>query len=154
MRIGITGHRLLGDRKNEDAIRVKLEEVLVAHAHASDEALSSLAIGADQIFAEVALALAMRLYVVLPCARYETTFQPAELQSFDRLLALATRTTQLVFAAPSEAAFEAAGRFIVDNCDLMIAVWDGEEARGRGGTADIVAYAQARGAPLIVLPAH
>jgi hypothetical protein len=33
-----------------------------------------------------------------------------------------------------EAAYEAAGRYVVDHCDLLIAVWDRKPAQGRGGT--------------------
>jgi hypothetical protein len=36
----------------------------------------------------------------------------------------------------------------VDRCDAIIAVWDGEKSRGRGGTAEIVGYAQEQGVPI------
>ena len=35
-------------------------------------------------------------------------------------------------------AYERAGRYMVDRCDALIAVWDGENPRGQGGTAEIV----------------
>jgi hypothetical protein len=44
------------------------------------------------------------------------------------------------------------GEYIVDHCDMLIAVWDGQEAKGKGGTGDIVAYARKRGCPLIIIP--
>lgn len=46
-------------------------------------------------------------------------------------------------AAPEEAdlAYEAVGRMVVAQCDVLIAIWDGEGARGRGGTAQVVAEA-------------
>lgn len=34
------------------------------------------------------------------------------------------------------------GMYVVDNCDILIAIWDGKEGTSRGGTADIVAYAR------------
>jgi hypothetical protein len=37
---------------------------------------------------------------------------------------------------------------VVDRCDALIAVWDGEKSRGRGGTAEIVGYAQEQGVPI------
>ncbi len=40
-----------------------------------------------------------------------------------------------------ERAFFKAGQFIVDQCDLIMAVWDGEKADGKGGTGDVVQYA-------------
>ncbi len=47
-------------------------------------------------------------------------------------------------ADPQEArrqAYESVGRSVVDACEILIAVWDGKPAQGRGGTADIVRYA-------------
>ena len=43
---------------------------------------------------------------------------------------------------PSEAAFLAAGRLVVERSDVLAAVWDGKPARGSGGTADVVDYAK------------
>jgi hypothetical protein len=48
----------------------------------------------------------------------------------------------LHFAAPGEDAYEAAGRWIATESEVLIAVWDGQPARGRGGTADTVSYAR------------
>jgi hypothetical protein len=41
-------------------------------------------------------------------------------------------------------AYEQCGQYVVDHCDVLIAVWDGEPTRGRGGTAEIVQYAIGR----------
>jgi hypothetical protein len=42
----------------------------------------------------------------------------------------------------------------VDRSDVLLAVWDGQPARGPGGTGDVVAYARARGTPVeVVWPA-
>ncbi len=46
-------------------------------------------------------------------------------------------------------AYFEAGRYVVDHCDVLIAVWDGEPPRGMGGTAEIVAYAREQNRPLI-----
>ena len=48
-------------------------------------------------------------------------------------------------------AYEQVGRHVVDHCDVLIAVWDGKPSRGRGGTAEIVAYARERKLPLIIV---
>ena len=34
---------------------------------------------------------------------------------------------------------------------MLVAVWDGQPARGLGGTADVVAYARQRGVPMEVI---
>ena len=48
-------------------------------------------------------------------------------------------------------AYEDAGRYVVTHCDILIALWDGRPSRGRGGTAEIVAYAREEKRPLIII---
>jgi hypothetical protein len=50
-----------------------------------------------------------------------------------------------------ESAFFAAGRYIVEQCDLLIAVWDGQPSKGLGGTGDVVAYARGVNRQVVVL---
>ena len=38
---------------------------------------------------------------------------------------------------------------VVDLTDIVLAVWDGQPAKGKGGTADVVAYVLRRSVPLI-----
>ncbi len=40
----------------------------------------------------------------------------------------------------------------MDECDVLLAVWDGKPAAGRGGTAEIVAYALKRRVPVVAIP--
>ena len=42
----------------------------------------------------------------------------------------------------------ASGRYILDRCRFLIAVWDGQPGGGLGGTAHIVTEARQRGLPL------
>jgi hypothetical protein len=46
-------------------------------------------------------------------------------------------------------AYAEAGRYMVDHCDILIAIWDGRPARGEGGTAEVVDYAREQNRPLI-----
>lgn len=45
----------------------------------------------------------------------------------------------------------AGGRVVVDRSARLLAVWDGQPARGHGGTAGVVAYARKRGVPVEVI---
>ncbi|WP_441286189.1 hypothetical protein ACSRUE_27525 [Sorangium sp. KYC3313] len=152
MRIGITGHRHLGGSDDRKGVHAEISARLRERARPGDEALSSLAIGADQIFAQAALEAGLRLHAVVPCEGYDATFSPEELQGYEALLTAATEVTTLAFPIPSEIAFEAAGRWIVDHCDAVIAVWNGCPASGRGGTGDIVDYARSKNVQLVVIP--
>ena len=68
-----------------------------------------------------------------------------DLASFRSLLEAAQTITRLDYPEPSEEAFMAAGKSIVDSCEMLIAIWDGKPARGLGGTGDVVRYARKTG---------
>ena len=97
--------------------------------------VSSLAEGADQLFAEIVLTLGKSLEVVIPCHNYESAFQnPIAAQQFRNLMNRASRSYSLHFEGPSEEAFYQAGRSIVEASDLMVFVWNGKPAKGHGDT--------------------
>ncbi len=54
-------------------------------------------------------------------------------------------------AKDRQKAYEGTGQYIVDHCDMLIAIWDGKPSRGKGGTADIVTYTRKMKCPLIIL---
>lgn len=49
----------------------------------------------------------------------------------------------------SEDAYLAAGHWVVDHSDLMMLMWNGYPAVGRGGTADVASYARSLGRPFV-----
>jgi hypothetical protein len=104
--------------------------------------ITSLAAGSDQLFAESLSAWQIPYEVIIPCERYTETFDAAALGKYESLLRKAAASTILPFTRPSEEAFYAAGKSVVDRSDFMIAVWNGHPARGLGGTADIVNYSR------------
>ena len=114
--------------------------------------ITSLAIGADQVFAELVLRAGGNLHVVIPSARYEKTFSAdEELTRYETLLNAAAEIERLQFDEPAEEAFFAAGRRVVDLCHTLLAVWDGQPSRGLGGTADVVKYAQSSGRQVAIV---
>ncbi len=137
--VGITGHqkrRGLDWNWVNDTLRAELSAL-----GGISRALSSLAAGADQRFAAVALELNIPVTAVLPMQGYERFLRGRDLARYHELLA---RCDQLVLEGtgrPNEA-FLAAGRYIVDHCDVLFAVWDGLPAGAMGGTGDIVEYAR------------
>ena len=142
-RVGITGHRRIpGEAVEfvETAIRARLAEL---GANSPIEGITSLAAGADQIFARLVVDAGGGLHVVIPSDRYITSLpdDPSR-DEYERLCKAALTLEQLPFSEPNEAAFLAAGRRVVDLCDELVAVWDGLPARGTGGTAEIVQYAK------------
>jgi hypothetical protein len=149
LRVGVTGHQR---RKGADWSWVEAELGRELSAHASSlEGWTSLAAGADQIFARVVLQLGGALVAVVPIRNYERFFAtPDQLGEYHRLLSRCIRTVQLD-APDSGQAFVAAGHRIVDECQQMLAVWDGLPARSPGSTGDVVKYARTLQRPITIL---
>ena len=149
MRVGFTGHQDLPSAHVADIRRGILHEL--ERIPNDLVGISSLADGADQLFASIVLQLGGSLEVVIPSEGYEETFSAVALDRYRNLLSRATFVIRLPFAQPSNDAFFTAGRHVVDHSDQVIAVWDGKNAKGLGGTADIVEYAQSLGTTVVVV---
>ncbi|WP_294171865.1 DUF4231 domain-containing protein [uncultured Sphingomonas sp.] len=130
------------------------EREVFAHDPPCFTLVSPLAGGADQMAALLAVEQGWELQAVLPlpsddCARLEP-------EAADRLQQLLARS-RCVLELPGDPAspidaYVMAGRATVAHCDLLIAVWDGLPARGRGGTAETVELALTRGTPILHIP--
>lgn len=139
MNVGITGHQDLDAPTRELVLQTLIDRM------APDLALrgyTSLAVGADQLFAEAVLHLGGEIIVVVPAADYADGFDPGARERYEGLLHRAALVIRMPRAHADEDAYWAAGQRIVDESDLLVAVWDGEPARGLGGTADVVDYAR------------
>jgi hypothetical protein len=143
MRIGITGHRHLEDSNQWTWVRLAITNALEERQVVS-EVNTCLAIGADQLFAEVALGLGLSVHAVLPFPDYDRTFAPKDLPQYRHLLIHSTIEV-MPSAETDEDGYLIAGKRIVDLSDILFAVWDGKLARGKGGTGEIVEYAIEKG---------
>lgn len=91
------------------------------------------------------------LHVIVPCERYNETFTDSDLARFRELIGGAELVETLGHPEPTEEAFLDAGHRVADVCEILVAVWDGEPARGLGGTADVVDYAKAVGLDVVII---
>ena len=148
--IGITGHRGLSPQLEAYA-RAEIRRVLHGHDPAGLVGVSCVADGPDSSFAAELLDHGGRLIVVIPASDYRDALPSKHRALYDQLLAQASEITTLPCEATQDAAFLAAGRHLVDASDELLAVWDGQPARGPGGTADVVAHAQATGIPVTII---
>jgi hypothetical protein len=170
-RIGVTGHRRIANREDVAlAVAVRLSEireiypptrftpvvfsVLSALAEGADRLVVNVALGADPDF-EVELGAVLPLGVEDYLGDFETDTSRRE---FHDLLSRSTARVELQRGQSLERlerdeAYDRAGRYIVDHSDVLIAVWDGRESQGQGGTAETVEYARQRGVPVFVVPA-
>lgn len=162
MRIGVTGHRAFDGRPAALAAATRIAAAARERSDTPLEVWSSLAEGADRMVVAAVRAAdpEARLVAVLPLASddYRTDFGPLAAAEFDRLLASAAEVQVTgpdadgAHAGTRESAYARAGRVVAEAANLLVAVWDGEPARGHGGTAEVVAAARRLGREVVVIP--
>lgn len=155
--IGFTGHRNLA---HPDLIRRRIDETLGAittrFADVEWVTVSSVAEGADTLFAQIALDQRLPWHAILPfaVAEFQKDFDPGVWPSVERLLSQAAEKFTVVGTTDRAEAYLDAGLETVDRADVLIAVWDGAAARGKGGTAEIITYARELQRPLFIINAN
>lgn len=164
IRIGVAGHRTLDD---EPAIASVIDAWLDHIAsccpitRSTDVAVtvvSSLAEGADRLLTTHALerfaSAQVDIEAVLPRppGEYEKDFvDQASVEEFRRLMKRARQTTVVEPTSDLSEGYARAGKGVVDVSDVLVVIWDGEPARGPGGTGEVVAYARTVGLPVVVI---
>ncbi len=147
--IGITGHRNI----HEDAVGAisdKLREFFRRLKETYPDSplilISPLAEGADQLVASLALEMGMGLLAVLPMeqAEYKKDFEGESVnQTFDGLLNQSVLCKTLLDFDPVDQrnlCYANVGKWVVDNSDIVLALWDGDLNELTGGTGEIVNY--------------
>lgn len=123
--------------------------------------LSALAEGGDQLVAEEALGVGARLVAPLPLppelyvddfddAGVHATFESLRKRADVVLLPRLMEIPRHIVGSPGAARdrqYAKAGVYIASHCHVLLALWDGNEANGVGGTAQIVHYHLTGGLP-------
>ncbi|WP_405538230.1 hypothetical protein [Streptomyces antimycoticus] len=143
MRLGITGHRGLSP-ETERLVRRALQEELARYGP-DLTGVSCIADGPDAWFAELVLEAGGRLEVVVPAEKYREGLPEEHHQTYDRLIQQAADIHRTGMVESDSQAHMAGSEILVGVVDELVAVWDGQPARGYGGTADVVAYAERTG---------
>jgi hypothetical protein len=169
LRVGVTGHHLEHlHRDHIHELQKQIHQVLqslkqfaLEHPRVStsyrerDEPIlrlvSSLAEGAERYAAHQAISLGYELQCALPFARdeYRNDFkEEPSAQEFNRLLDNTQVTTAILELDGSrdrqKESYLAAGRVILSQSDVLLAIWDGQDPREDDCTAQIVAEAGLR----------
>lgn len=148
--VGVTGHSNLTDR----SIEIVRHEMIDRLRSRSDGlvGMTCLARGADQAFADAVLELGGVLEVVVPASDYFTAISdPVSRERCDEYLRVASGTVTMPHETSGPAAYLSASKYLIDRCDVLLAVWDGSPPTGGGGTADAVAYARELGRTIDVV---
>jgi len=164
--IGVTGHRDLrtGDRATlKEKVRDVLARLKTEYLQDDPETpiilLSALAEGADQLVADVALQEGAILIAPLPMEldEYREDFRKRPIQSnaeteFNRLMGQAFAWVELPYRKGNSRAtvqaddkkraqqYQDLGLFIVRNCHVLIALYNGDDTGLTGGTGEIVRF--------------
>ena len=139
--IGVTGHRHLA-AADEAHLGAEVDAVLAGlRSHLVDTPLLMLcgmASGADLICAERAMAAGIPVCALLPASleRYERDFSAEERARLHDALERAAEIR--VLDDDPERGYVRLAITIARYSHLVIALWDGVESRGRGGTGDVV----------------
>ena len=140
------GHRFL---ENENQVRENIRASLdyFISIHGQIECISNLACGADTIFIQEAINKKCKIQLVLPFQinEYEKDFDSESLILFRSLIANHTYSVHGDLKSSDDIerdlAYQSVGRSKIEECDAILAVWDGEIGKGLGGTKDHVDYA-------------
>jgi len=145
--VGWTGHRRLPEAAGLTDVVAQAFDEIERYGAASGRTVvcvGSVAKGADLLFCEEALRRSLPLLVLLPveASQFEADAEPATRDRIKAVLAhcRAVETVHPPAAVPASGFLEAGVR-TVNDCDVLLTIWDGQPAEGAGGTGEIVQYA-------------
>jgi len=149
--IGITGHRDIVETKKLKQDITKLFENIHSQ-NQETKLLSPLADGADRFVADVYLEVfkdKAKLVVPMPFdqERYMEDFDSTSKEEFLEYLKMADEVFEV--DNNQECHYKSVGVYVVDNSDMLLALWDGTFNAKSGGTGDIVAYARKKGKEVV-----
>ncbi|MFE4651509.1 hypothetical protein [Streptomyces sp. NPDC056707] len=150
MRLGITGHRGLPE-PSEKLVKAALTAAIRRYDANSLTGVSCIADGPDAWFAQAVLDHGGDIEVVIPADEYRDDLPEEHHATYDHLLRSAREVHTTGMKESTSEAHQAGSEILVGIVDSLIAVWDGQPARGYGGTADVVAYAERTGVPVNVI---
>jgi hypothetical protein len=151
--VGVSGHRSFRDIEViSKAVDTILQKIQIAYGEEPIRVISPLAEGADRLVAKRAFELySAQLIVPLPfeMSVYMQDFKSNDSkEEFSGLVDRAAEVILLPAKSSRGESFLAVGLYVLNKCDVLIAIWDGEPARGTGGTAQIVDEARKQGKPI------
>lgn len=156
--IAVTGHRdLVVDEVEPIRVRVKelFAELKENYPTRPLTILSSLAEGADQLLAQIAIDMSLRLVVPLPQQKelclndYKTAESRAQFESLcdaaDTVFELSTdhskfQNHEKTNYTAEERQYAHMGSFLSGHCHILLALWDGKPSEQLGGTAQVVRF--------------
>lgn len=161
MKIAITGHRphKLGNDYDltSDLIRKIKQELQHIITEYNDigrdnwtplSLISGMALGIDTLWAELAIENKIPLIAAIPCSGQDLKWPIKSQKTYQDIITHPNCTRNYISDKPyNSTCMQKRNEWMVDNCNLLIAVWDGTS----GGTANCVNYAKSVNKPIIYI---
>ncbi len=137
MILGVTGHRSVrSDMPRATALAASYLRVIEPTV-----VLTGMAIGWDQAVAEACVHLGIPFRAYLPGDWQASRWPPAVRQRYEELLWMADSSVMCCTGPYDPQALQIRNMAIVDDCDLLLAMWNGMHL---GGTWNAIEYATER----------
>ncbi|MEW6996584.1 hypothetical protein AADZ86_02600 [Colwelliaceae bacterium BS250] len=153
--IGVTGHRDLNGKTSQQLskkINNFIDDIKANLVNTPVSIITGMADGADRILAKVALGSNLPVQIVLPMPEemYKADFSEESwaeyllIKSDPLVTCLTVNTEGIDLEAAQEQGnernklYHALGKYLVEQSNMMVAVWDGENTGFKGGTGDVV----------------
>jgi hypothetical protein len=151
--IGFTGHRALVDEAKCRKSILEFLEQRKKSAPGLVYGISSVAAGGDLLFAEscVQLALPLRVLLPLPVDEFRKDFDETSWLRAEQVLRKAASVEVAGGNQPRDACYYECGIETVLQSRLLLALWNGGQSHGLGGTEDVVSFAKGLGRPVFWL---
>lgn len=151
MNIAITGHRpnklgndydltsLLIDKIEYEILKILTDE---EYSGRDVKLITGMALGIDTLFAKIAVELKLPFIAAIPCTQQHAKwFQKSKETYLDLINHPLCEKVYVTDKPYTPDCMQKRNEWMVDECDLLIAVWDGSS----GGTKNCYDYAKARG---------
>jgi uncharacterized phage-like protein YoqJ len=146
--VAVTGHRpdKIGGYNFYASKRVWIRDQLMAKLWQLKpvSAISGMALGVDQDFAYTCVWAGIPFLAAIPFVGQEAIWPEESRQLYNELLSRAYEKVVVSPGGYSAKKMQVRNAWMVNHCDVLIAVWDGSQ----GGTGNCVAYAQSVGRPI------
>lgn len=109
-----------------------------------DRVISGMALGWDQALAWAAVDEKIPFTAAVPFHGQESAWPSLSQQWYQDLLALADEVVYVTDGGYAAWKMQVRNKWMVDNCDLVLALWDGSE----GGTGNCIKYANSVDKPI------
>lgn len=103
------------------------------------EVISGMALGWDTALAEAALGFKIPLIAAAPFKGQESQWPEKSQKEYQRLLSFADKIVYVTDNGYSPSAMQVRNQWMVDNCDRVLALWNGDQS---GGTYNCIKYAK------------